>query len=197
MTASWSPWGTLTGWALAAGNDSEVTLLRGAVLGVVGWVVTTPLRRVAWAFADSMLEACSSAYFFVYTCGDRYLKTVRGEEALVLPPRAGVNSRDEALEGGAPVDKDFSVPSSSNVASSGTLTGGVPIRHPAGTVQPGSGESARRGHRVEVGENCHGIRLDEGLDLLAECIQKLNAFQVKRTTSNQLGHSPPTSAFPA
>ncbi|KAI9990474.1 hypothetical protein PInf_021476 [Phytophthora infestans] len=90
MTASWSPWGTLTGWALAAGNDSEVTLLRGAVVGVVGWVVTTPLRRVAWAFADSMLEACSSAYVFVYTCGDRYLKTVRGEEALVLPPRAYV-----------------------------------------------------------------------------------------------------------
>ncbi|ETI38407.1 hypothetical protein F443_15855 [Phytophthora nicotianae P1569] len=38
------------------------------------------------AFLASMNEGVQVAYFFWFTCGDRYLRAVRNAEALALPP---------------------------------------------------------------------------------------------------------------
>ncbi|ETN04183.1 hypothetical protein PPTG_14895 [Phytophthora nicotianae INRA-310] len=57
-----------------------------AIAGIVMWVVTTPLRNVSWAFLDNVVDNGRAVYFFVYTCGDRYLDAARNANALSLPP---------------------------------------------------------------------------------------------------------------
>ncbi|ETI47741.1 hypothetical protein F443_08101 [Phytophthora nicotianae P1569] len=82
-----------------------------------------------------------------------------------------------------------------SVKSDGTPTGGVPEVAADRTVRPASDGSARRGRRESVGENCHGLQLDGGLAILADCIQKVCSLQGQRATSNKKGQEEQTSAF--
>ncbi|ETP28391.1 hypothetical protein F442_22315 [Phytophthora nicotianae P10297] len=82
----------------------------------------------------------------------------------------------------------------------GTLKKGTP---PCGlpeviadkTVRPAVEGTTRRGRRGSVGENCHGLQLDGGLAILADCIQKVCSLQGQQATSNKKGQEEQTSAF--
>ncbi|KAG2790220.1 hypothetical protein PC129_g11581 [Phytophthora cactorum] len=80
-------------------------------------------------------------------------------------------------------------------ASVGMHQDRVPAATAEGTVRPAADDAARRGRRASVGENCHGPQLDGGLEILADCIQKVCSLQTLCTTSNQLGHPAKSSAF--
>ncbi|ETO59658.1 hypothetical protein F444_22030 [Phytophthora nicotianae P1976] len=82
-----------------------------------------------------------------------------------------------------------------SVKSDRAPTSGVPEVAADRTVRPASGRTARRGHRGSVGENYHGLQLDGGLAILADCIHKVCSLQGQRATSYKLGQEEQTSAF--
>ncbi|ETM39655.1 hypothetical protein L914_14201 [Phytophthora nicotianae] len=77
----------------------------------------------------------------------------------------------------------------------GTPTGGVPEVVAGETVRPAVEGTTRRGRRGSVGEDCHGLQLEGGLAILADCIQKVCLIQGQRATSSKTGQEEQTSAF--
>ncbi|ETO82748.1 hypothetical protein F444_03150 [Phytophthora nicotianae P1976] len=77
----------------------------------------------------------------------------------------------------------------------GTPTGGVPEVVAGGTVRQAVEGTTRRGRRGSVGENCHGLQLEGGLAILADCIQKVCSIQGPRATSDKTEQEKQTSAF--
>ncbi|ETO58394.1 hypothetical protein F444_23228 [Phytophthora nicotianae P1976] len=77
----------------------------------------------------------------------------------------------------------------------GTPTCGVPEVIAGETVQPAVEGTTRRGRRGSVGENCHGLQLEGGLAILADCIQKVCSIQGQRATSDKTGQEEQTSVF--
>ncbi|OWY93395.1 hypothetical protein PHMEG_00037226 [Phytophthora megakarya] len=54
------------------------------VLGISTWVLTTPVRSVAWVVLDSLRLCIYACGLFYYFCGDRYLTAVRSEQMATL-----------------------------------------------------------------------------------------------------------------
>ncbi|ETN24885.1 hypothetical protein PPTG_01058 [Phytophthora nicotianae INRA-310] len=82
----WLTWAGAAELREVAGTTNHWALVSSVVAGIIVWVVTTPLRNVSWAFLDSVVDSGRAIYFFVYTCGDRYLEAARNGNALALPP---------------------------------------------------------------------------------------------------------------
>ncbi|ETP46588.1 hypothetical protein F442_07186 [Phytophthora nicotianae P10297] len=77
----------------------------------------------------------------------------------------------------------------------GTPKCGVPEVITDKTVRPAVEGTTRRGRRGSVGENCHGLQLDGGRAILADCIQNVCSLQGQRATSNKKGQEKQISAF--
>ncbi|ETI30448.1 hypothetical protein F443_22430 [Phytophthora nicotianae P1569] len=305
----WLTWVGAAELREVTGRTNYWALVGSAVAGIVVWVVITPLRNVSWAFLDSVVESGMAAYFFAYTCGDRYLEAARNADTLALPPlelrvaiwdngkavpkvvhqsdgggHGGGGRKDgrlsdggylavsvllcmvvylprlvyESVEGvlGGPIGVglavfmvnvyfEFAMEScywsmtvlvtgcyshglhycwacrpnkktglgsntkrewdglagtptktrAASVTSDGTSTYGVPEADVGKTARPSPDGAARWGRRGSVGENCHGLQLDGGLAILADCIQKVCSLQGQRATSLELGPKEQTAAF--
>ncbi|ETO73784.1 hypothetical protein F444_10323 [Phytophthora nicotianae P1976] len=82
----WQAWAEAAELREVAEATNYWVLAISAVVGIVVWVVTTPLRNVSWVFLDSVVDNGRAVYFFAYTCCDRYLEAARNANALALPP---------------------------------------------------------------------------------------------------------------
>ncbi|KAG2780998.1 hypothetical protein PC129_g14221 [Phytophthora cactorum] len=82
---TWRAWKELAGLPTMTKASEEMSLIGGAVTGIVVWVITTPLRSVSGAFLDSVSDGGHAVYFFWYPCGDRYFEAARSAQSLALP----------------------------------------------------------------------------------------------------------------
>ncbi|KAG3088112.1 hypothetical protein PI125_g18445 [Phytophthora idaei] len=83
---TWSAWKELVGLPTVTEASGEMSLIGGAVAGIVVWVITPPIRNVSWAFLDSVSDGGHAVYFYWYTCSNRYLGAAQSAGALALPP---------------------------------------------------------------------------------------------------------------
>ncbi|EGZ18961.1 hypothetical protein PHYSODRAFT_502549, partial [Phytophthora sojae] len=152
---------------------------------------SSPLRNVTWVFLGSAREYAGTLYFFLYTCGDRFMEAARSSQALALPP-----SDVERLRGGPAREEHRNSTRSNSSTASGIAGTPQPNASSDGTASPGDravpgeqAENARRGRRDQVGEICHGSPPVDGLTLLLESLNTMRALDRQNATTRESPHA--------